>query len=139
MEQQPIPANLAAAYARCPQDERRSHPRLRCKGVAELRVFPYESKLPGTLLDLSPSGCCIETATPIPAVEHPCVEVHLRVNGFTLRIAGVVRNLHSDLRVGIEFVDVNSRKAEQIQELLVDLVEMESAAADSSPASDPPA
>lgn len=104
------------------QDERRARPRLRCKGVAEVIVFPLARHIPGTLLDLSAGGCCIDTSSPLPPIENPAVEVVLTVNGFTLRLAGVVRNLRRDRRAGIEFIDVTQRKADQIQELVKDLL-----------------
>lgn len=104
------------------QDERRAKPRLRCKGIAELIVFPLVKKMPGTLLDLSVNGCCIDTEAPLPPIENPAVEVVLTVSGFKLRLAGVVRNVRRDHRAGIEFIDVTKRKADQIQELVKDLL-----------------
>jgi hypothetical protein len=125
MEEYPIPVKDEVWYVRCRQDERRAQPRLPCKGVAEIWILHNEDKIEGTLLDLSVAGCCIETKVAIPAIENPCVEVRLCVKGFTLRIAGVVRNIKKDMRAGIEFIDVTERKAAQIRELITDLIEME--------------
>lgn len=110
---------------RCQQDERRSKPRLRCKGVAEVIVLSIGKKMGGTLLDLSVNGCCIEAAGPIPRIESPAVEVVLTVNGFTLRLAGVVRNVRREYVAGIEFIGVTRRKSEQIQDLVKELVARE--------------
>ena len=119
-----IPDNVPYEV-RCWQDERRAHPRLRCKGVAEVRVLSVDSNLPGTLLDLSVAGCCIETNSPMPPIENPMVEVQLNVNSDKLRVKGVVRNLRGDCCAGIEFIDVTPRKAEQIKGLVKELLERE--------------
>jgi len=107
---------------RCRQDERRAKPRLRCKGVAEIIILSIRKRMNGTLLDLSVNGCCIETTEPMPPIEQPGVEVVFTVNGFTLRLAGVVRNVRQGHRAGIEFIDVTARKAEQIKELVKELL-----------------
>ena len=125
MTQHSMPVKDSAGYLRFRQDERRAQPRFHCKGVAAIRVLAVEAKLAGTLLDLSASGCRIETAAPFPAIENPYIEVVLCVDGITLRIAGVVRNTNQDNRVGIEFMDVTERKAEQIEALIADLTELE--------------
>ncbi|MGB7547191.1 MAG: PilZ domain-containing protein [Terracidiphilus sp.] len=109
----------------CGHDERRNHPRLKCKGVAELRILPAGGKMAAALIDLSIKGCCIEADNPIPAFTDTRVEVHLRMKGFTLRLAGAVRRLQGETQVGIEFIDMSDRKEEQIRELMADLFEME--------------
>lgn len=118
-----IPMDIGAARRRSKRDDRRTQPRLRCGGVAEVVLLRLGRKLPGTLLDLSVGGCCIQTDAPIPSIERPSVEVQLTVNGITLRVAGIVRNMRNDRRAGIEFIDVTPRKADQIIELVKELVE----------------
>ncbi len=125
MEQHRNQAARPKGPPKCHQDERRKQPRLHCKGVAEISVLSVKAKIPGTLLDLSVSGCCIHSSLPLPSIENPFVEVHLHVKGISLRLAGVVRHVRKDHRAGIEFVDVTSRKAEQIKELIQELLEME--------------
>lgn len=127
---QPITTGDLSYHLRSRQDERRSQPRLRCKGTAELRLLSSNNRISGALLsgailDLSVSGCCVETAAAIPPIENPVVEAILTVNKFTLRVAGVVRHVKEDRRAGIEFVDVTKRKAEQIEELVKELIERE--------------
>ncbi len=111
---------------RCPQDDRRAQPRLRCKGTAEIRVLRAGTTMVGAIADLSVGGCCVVTEAELPRIEQPVVEVILTVNGFTLRVAGVVRNVKNERRAGIEFVDVTRRKADQILELVKELKERES-------------
>ena len=125
MTQHSMPVKDSAGYVRFRQDERRSKLRFQCTGVAVIRVLALEAKMEGTLVNLSVSGCCIDTKTPFPPIENPYVEVTLCVDWITLRIAGVVRNTRDDHRVGIEFTEVTKRKAEQIEYLIADLAELE--------------
>lgn len=115
------PEKLETAAAR--PHNRRAHPRLHCNGIAEVTVLPLGKPAPGKLLDLSVSGCCISADGLIPEIENPAVEVQVRVNGTTLRVAGVVRNVRKGHRVGIQFVQVTRRKAEQINQLVAELAE----------------
>lgn len=98
---------------------------LPCRGTAEIRILTLNVKLSATLLDLSVGGCHIETASPMPSIEHPVVELHLSLNGFNQRLAGVVRTVEADHILGIDFIDVTSRKAQQLQELVDDLALMQ--------------
>lgn len=123
MFQPHLPTDLGAASTRSKRDNRRAQPRLRCRGVAEVVVLRLERKIPGMLLDLSVGGCCIQTTQPIPSIERPSVEVRLTVNGITLRVAGIVRNVRKDRYAGIEFINVTPRKADQILELVKELTE----------------
>jgi hypothetical protein len=79
-------------------------------------------------MDLSVAGCCIELSSPMPNLENPRVEVHLTLKGTTLRVAGIIRQIRSENNVGIEFIEVSSRKAEQIAALFAELSEMRDAA-----------
>ena len=110
------------------KDERRAYPRLQCKGVASIAIPCVVAKIPGTLMDLSVAGCCIELSSPMPNLENPRVEVHLTLKGTTLRVAGIIRQIRSENNVGIEFIEVSSRKAEQIAALFAELSEMRDAA-----------
>jgi c-di-GMP-binding flagellar brake protein YcgR len=107
------------------KDERRAHLRLHCKGVASVAIPCVEAKLPGTLMDLSVAGCCIELNSSMPGLESPRVEVHLTLKGTKLRVAGIVRQIKSEQCIGIEFIEVSSRKAEQIKTLFAELSEMQ--------------
>jgi hypothetical protein len=103
----------------------RRDPRLRCKGAAEICVIPVGAKVNGTLVDLSVRGCCIEANAAIPAKADDRVEVCFRVNGFALRLAGIVRHMQGRERAGIEFTDVGCRKEKQIRELVNELFDRE--------------
>ncbi len=109
------------ASALAGEEERRAAPRHPCRGAAEVRVLSVDVRIPATLLDLSISGCSVETSAPMPSIEHPQVEILLSLNGFKQRLAGIVRHLEDDRRAGIEFIDVTKRKAEQIEEIIAEL------------------
>jgi hypothetical protein len=51
------------------------------------------------------------------------VEVQIRVDGVTLRLAGVVRRVEERRDVALEFTAVSNRKAEQILFLLTEMFE----------------
>jgi hypothetical protein len=61
----------------------------------------------------------------MPAIENPRIEVHLSLQGAPLLVAGIVRQIMNDHRAGIEFIDVSSRKAEQITALFAELIEVQ--------------
>lgn len=105
--------------------ERRSHPRMRCKGYAELHIPGAGIKLNATVDDLSLRGCCLECEGHVPVEPPAQIQVLLRVNGMTVQLGGVLRRVQSDFYVGIEFTDVGPRKAEHIRELMDELFEME--------------
>jgi len=103
--------------------ERRLHPRLRCKGVGEFRILPNGPSITGTLVNLSLSGCCIASETEIPAKLKQPLEVQLTACDFRLRLAAEVRRLDAKT-VGIQFLDVSSRKEEQVRYLIDELFEL---------------
>lgn len=108
---------------RCYQDERRAQPRLRCKGIAEVRILCLHVTISGTIADMSLEGCSVVSEAKFPPIEQPLVEVILTVNSSTLRVAGVVRNVKDERRAGIEFIDLTRRKAAQVLELMEELQE----------------
>jgi hypothetical protein len=116
-----VSTDFARPYVRFKPDDQRRHPRLDCKGIAEIRFLDLGERAIGTLMDLSVTGCCIECGNTLPEARLQVVEVHLRVNSARLRVAGVVRNIRRQRRVGIEFTGVSSRKAEQIRLLVREL------------------
>lgn len=106
-------------------DCRRVHPRLKCKGIARVRLMPHGRWTEGFLADLSIRGCCIETDEPLPAPPGSAVEVLLKVNGTNLRLSGAIRHRTRNVRAGVQFLEVSPRKCEQIRDLMTDLVEMD--------------
>jgi predicted ABC-class ATPase len=105
--------------------DRRAEPRLRCAGIAEIILLPAGLRYSGTLLDLSTSGCSIETVAPMQVSESRTVEVQLTIEGARLRVAGMIRNLRRNRQAGIQFVGVTERKAKQITDLLEEIVSLQ--------------
>ena len=105
------------------EHERRKHPRLRCKGSAELRFLEQNVRLRGVIVDLSMSGCAVDCDRALPRLKDAQVEVCLTIDGSRLLLGGVIRNTRRhELRAGVEFVDVTPRKADQIQLMVRELV-----------------
>ena len=103
--------------------ERRVNPRASGWGTAWVSIFPEGSKILGYVLDLGLGGCRIEADEAIPASSDATVEVLLQLKGYTLLLAGVIRHQEENqTKAGIEFIDVNPRKAEKIQKLLDQLL-----------------
>ena len=108
------------------QRERRNHPRVPCKGMAEFRVLPDGPKVVGIVGNLCLGGCMIECDTDVPAkAELATIELQLDVDDSRLRLAGRVRHIESNTQVGIQFIEVSSRKEEQIRALMTELAEAE--------------
>jgi c-di-GMP-binding flagellar brake protein YcgR len=91
--------------------------------VGEFRILPNGPSITGTLVNLSLSGCCIASETEIPAKLKQPLEVQLTACDFRLRLAAEVRRLDAKT-VGIQFLDVSSRKEEQVRYLIDELFEL---------------
>jgi len=103
--------------------DRRAHPRLHCKGEAAINILPDGPRIQGCLRELGAGGCRIDFESEIRLKTHSEVEVHLRLYGFALRLAGLVRRVDEETGAAIEFTAVSNRKAEQINYLLTELFE----------------
>lgn len=103
--------------------ERRAHLRLFCNGGAEIHIYPERKRAVGSVANLSVQGCSIAADKKIPLLPHERVEVHLHLHGLTVQLAGIVRHMENNERVGIEFTDVSKRKAEQITQLIEEIEE----------------
>jgi c-di-GMP-binding flagellar brake protein YcgR len=105
--------------------ERRAHSRLSCRGLALLRILPEGPVIRGAVHNLSQGGCLIECEKAIPAEKSGLVEVQLDVGDFRLLLLGAIRHIEGDTMVGIQFVDISSRKQQQVLYLIGELHEME--------------
>ncbi len=108
--------------------DHRRYPRLDCGGMADLRVLPNGAKETGSLVNLSKRGCCFLADEALRGSEGATIEMHLKVRGIDLRVAGIIRHVHKWRRAGIEFVELSERKREQIEELMGELAELSKAA-----------
>jgi len=71
---------------------------------------------PSKLTDLSLGGCYLETASPFP----PCTRIMLSMQaaGIASRAEGVVRVMHPDLGMGVEFTQETVPQREQLQKFI---------------------
>ena len=107
----------------CKPCEHRAHPRLRCKGTAEVHLYPADITYDGTLADLCLGGCCVQVSKPVEEPPGTHVEVYLRVMGTTVQVTGVLCHVRDQVRAGIQFTGLSSRKREEIHELMDELFE----------------
>ena len=104
--------------------EQRRHPRYACEGYAEV-FLPHGGLLfRGRILDLSLSGCYIETAL-LNLERGTQVEVYFVTNQLQFRVLGNVAVLRRKRGAGIAFVNVSPRKALQIATLVGELAEQQ--------------
>ncbi len=104
--------------------ERRVYPRSQCWGSAGIKILPDGVWVMGYLIDLGLGGCHIDADSVIPVEIGSRVEALLKLNGFSLRLAGVVAHMEeNNLRAGIEFADVSARKEEQIERLMAAILQ----------------
>jgi hypothetical protein len=92
--------------------------------TAVIVLVKIASRLPGRILDLSLSGCRIRTDERFPVGIYTQVETEFRIAGLPVRLGGVVQAIHDKHTVGIRFLDMSSRKREQVEELIRDIREM---------------
>jgi len=93
------------------------------------------SRLPGRILDLSLGGCRIRADQRFAVGIYTRVETEFQVNGLPFRLAGVIQAVHDRLSLGIRFLDMSSRKREQLEQLIAE-IEAQAAASPPGPESE---
>jgi len=109
------------------QPQRRATPRLSVDGPASLLVVKHELRVACRVVDLSRGGCRIRTEEKFLAGPQSRVEVSFTVNGLIFRLNGLTQWADGAHELGIRFVDVTSRRMDELVELLTE-VEEENAA-----------
>lgn len=119
---------------------RRGQSRHEVDTTATIRLVNVGSALRGRILDLSLSGCRIQTDERFPVGIYTRVETEFHLQGLPFRLGGVIQAIHNRFTVGIRFLDLSERKQQQVQELIDEIEEMRAAmppgrstAADSTP------
>jgi hypothetical protein len=121
---QPVAAPVAApANAKPGKRERRESSREAVDTSAVIDLIRIASRLPGRILDLSLSGCRICTDEPFPVGIYTRVETEFRLDGLPFRLGGVIQGIHDRHTVGIRFLDMSSRKKEQVEQLMEEIRE----------------
>ena len=102
--------------------ENREHPRYGCEGYAEVFLPPGGLLFRGRILNLSLTGCYIETAL-LDLERGTQVEVYFVTNQLQFRVLGNVAALRRKRGAGIVFVNLSPRRALQIATLVSELAE----------------
>jgi hypothetical protein len=104
------------------QANRRRHPRYACEGHAEVLVPHGALLFRGKILDLSLSGCLVET--PALNLERGTrVEVFFVARRMQFRVAGRIAVLYRRRGAGIAFQDLGPRRARHVADLIRELKE----------------
>lgn len=108
--------------AELPAEDKRRHPRYECDGYAEV-FLPHGGLLfRGRILNLSVSGCYVETA--MANLERgTLVEVYFVTNQLQFRVHGNIAEVRQKRGAGISFLNLSRRRAMQIAALIGELAE----------------
>jgi len=127
---QPAEPQKAEAQAVSPS-QAKPNPRDRREALREevdtsavIHLINIASRLQGRILDLSLGGCRIRADERFPVGIYTRVETEFHVKGLPFRLGGVVQAIHDRHTIGIRFLDMSSRKREQVEQLIEDFREM---------------
>jgi c-di-GMP-binding flagellar brake protein YcgR len=119
VENQP-PATKAAGR------DRRAYPRLPVDATAAVFFIDVRAQIAGRILDISLGGCRIRAQQRFPVGIYRRVETEFKLDGMPFRLAGVVQAVHDRFTIGIRFLDMSSRKRDQLAQLMADIEETKS-------------
>jgi hypothetical protein len=105
------------------RQNRRAIPRYDVDEAATILLVNHGSLVPGHILDLSLGGCRMRTNERFVAGILVRVEVMFKVRGIQFRFSGVTQWTNSRDLIGIRFVDVTSRRREELAEALEEVAE----------------
>ena len=91
---------------------------------AMIHLIHIASRLSGRILDLSLGGCRIQTDERFPVGIYTRVETEFHLEGLPFRLGGVIQAIHDRHHVGIRFLDMSSRKREQLEQLIEEIEEL---------------
>jgi c-di-GMP-binding flagellar brake protein YcgR len=118
------PESASSSHDRIAPRERRVQAREEVDTSAVIFLVNIASRLQGRILDLSLGGCRIRADERFPVGIYTRVETEFRLEGLPFRLGGVVQAIHDRRTVGIRFLDMSSRKREQVAQLIEDIREM---------------
>ncbi len=88
---------------------------------ATLRFLKDASLHKGVLAGLSAEGCCLRTSKPYIGGIYLRVEVDFQMRGLPFRLGGVVENVHDHHTIDVRFLEMSSRKREELGEVIEEL------------------
>jgi len=109
--------------------ERRVRVRHAVNSSAVIWLVHSGSKLHGRILELSLSRCLIRCDDPCMVGIYTRVEADFHLEGFPLRLGGVIQMVQEKRTVEIRFLDVSARKHAQLERLIGELEEVDRAEA----------
>ena len=104
-----------------PPPERRIHSRLVVDDSSTIILVRIGSRLVGRIIDISIGGCRIRCDERFPVGIYTRVDTEFHLEGLPFRLGGVVQAIHNQHTVGISFLDMSSRKREQLSELIEEI------------------
>jgi hypothetical protein len=119
----PLPGAFPVSQAKPNPRDRREALREEVDTTVVIYLINIGSRLQGRILDLSLGGCRIRADERFPVGIYTRVETEFSVKGLSLRLAGVVQAIHDRHTIGVRFLDMSSRKREQVEELIGDIRE----------------
>jgi c-di-GMP-binding flagellar brake protein YcgR len=114
---------LPVSQAKPNPRDRREESREEVDTTVVIHLIKIASRLQGRILDLSLGGCRIRADERFPVGIYTRVETEFSVKGLSFRLAGVVQAIHDRHTIGIRFLDMSSRKREQVEQLIGDIRE----------------
>ena len=118
------PQFAGPALVRSSGRERRTQSREGVDTSAVIHLINVASRLTGRILDLSVGGCRIRTDDRFPVGIYTRVETEFHLEGLPFRLGGVTQAIHDQRHVGIRFLDMSSRKREQLEQLIEEIEEL---------------
>jgi c-di-GMP-binding flagellar brake protein YcgR len=116
--------DASPSQAKPAKSDRREASREEVDTSAVIYLVKIASRLRGRILDLSLGGCRIRADERFPVGIYTRVETEFRLEGLPFRLGGVIQAIHDRHTVGIRFLDMSSRKREQVEGLIEDIREM---------------
>ena len=101
--------------------DRRCQPRYAVDEDSKLLLVSHGLSLESHILDLSLEGCRLSTRERYTAGTLTRVEVMFKVNGIAFRFLGIVQWTDKKNLVGIHFVEMISRRREQLAEVICEM------------------
>lgn len=92
--------------------------RLTVDSSANIHLIKFGVRLHGRIEDLSPGGCRIRTDEPFSVGIYVRTEVDFHLDGLPFRLPGVTQAIYDKHTIGIRFLEMSSRKRDQLLHLI---------------------
>lgn len=109
------------AEASSDYQNRRAYPRYAIDEPSTLQLISHGVSLQSHILDLSLEGCRLRLLEPYTVGKGTRVEVAFKVNGVAFRFAGLIQWTDQNHLAGIHFVEIISRRREQLAEVVSEM------------------